>query len=73
MQALPLFRGLECLLAIAFDVRVGSDIIARMEGREEGKGRTALAPESDGSTRVDTTEVHFIQACVPESAFCARE
>jgi len=39
IQALPLFRGLVCLLAIAFDVRVGSDIIARMEGTRREKAR----------------------------------
>jgi hypothetical protein len=35
MQALPLFRGFECLLADALDAREDSDI-ARMKG-EEGK------------------------------------
>ena len=38
MQALPLFRGFECLLAFDLDARVDSDI-ARMEGT---KGRRRI-------------------------------
>ena len=37
MQARPLLRGFECLLAAAFDAREDSDIIARMDGRRGGE------------------------------------
>ena len=36
MQARPLLRGFECLLAAAFDAREDSDIIARMDGKRGG-------------------------------------
>jgi hypothetical protein len=41
IQALPLFRGLECLLASVLDAREDSDIIARMEGRKKKSGAGA--------------------------------
>jgi hypothetical protein len=41
MQALPLLRGLECLLAGAFDARDDSDI-TRMEEKEKKGGAWRL-------------------------------